>query len=227
MGQGAVQGTVRRERGPEGLGRTSWPGAAGAAALGGVALVASNACIAVASDGGTLGTTTSTLAAAVHHPLATELAGAFGLLAALLLVPAVWALALLLRPRAPRLAAVGGWLTGSGYLAFTVLSAESLVLLAVSRTGGDPSVYVRAVDEHGSVTALGAYTVLGLGTLLGGVVLGVALVRDPVAPSWTGWLLVLAEPVRVAGLLVGSSWVPVAASAMVGVALTAALRAAR
>ncbi len=77
------------------------------------------------------------------------------------------------------------------------------------------------------MTALGAYTVLGLGTLLGGVVLGVALVRDPVAPSWTGWLLVLAEPVRVAGLLVGSSWVPVAASAMVGVALTAALRAAR
>ncbi len=64
MGQGAVQETVRRERGPEGLGRTSWPGAAGAAALGGVALVASNACIAVASDGGTLGTTTSTLAAA-------------------------------------------------------------------------------------------------------------------------------------------------------------------
>lgn len=68
MGRGAVQETVRRERGPEGLGRTSWPGAAGAAALGGVALVASSACIAVASDGGTLGTTTSTLAAAVRHP---------------------------------------------------------------------------------------------------------------------------------------------------------------
>lgn len=203
------------------------PGALPAAVLAGLALVASNACIAVASQGSTLATTEATLAAAERHPVAMELTSAFGLLASLLLVPATWALVLALRGRVPRLAAVGGWLTGSGYLMFTVLSADSLLLLAVSRTPGDPSVFVRAVDEHGSVTALVAYSVLGLGALVGGVVLGIAMLRHPAVPGWAGWLLVLSEPVRVAGLLTGMSWVPVVASAMLGTAFVAALRATR
>jgi hypothetical protein len=203
------------------------PGALPAAVLAGLALVASNASIAVAAQGSTLATTEATLAAAERHPVAMELTSAFGMLASLLLVPATWALVLALRGRVPRLAAVGGWLTGSGYLMFTVLSADSLLLLAVSRTPGDPSVFVRAVDEHGSVTALVAYAVLGLGALVGGVVLGIAMLRHPDVPGWAGWLLVLAEPVRVAGLLTGMSWVPVVASAMLGTAFVAALRTTR
>lgn len=227
MSTRTTQGQVRTGRTASDAAAQGLPGGGVAALLGGLALVASNACIAVASEGATLGTTTATLAAAERHPLATELTSAFGLLSSLLLVPATWALVIALRGRVPRLAATGGWLMGSGYLVATILSADSLVLLSVARAGGDASVYVRAVDEHGSVTALVAYTVLGLGALVGGVVLGVAMVRHPAVPGWAGWLLVLAEPVRVAGLLTGTSWVPVVASAMLGTSLVLALRATR
>lgn len=200
------------------------PFALPAALVGGLALAASNACVALVAGEASLDTTADVVTAAAEHGTLTELTSAFALLASLLLVPATWAVVGGLRRSVPRLAGMGGWLMASGYVMFTALSFESLVVLAVAREGGDPGVLVRAIDEHTSMTSIGAYAVLGLGALVGGVVLGLAMVRHPAVPSWAGWALVVSEPVRVAGLLAGVPWLPVLASLLLTLALVQALR---
>jgi hypothetical protein len=133
------------------------------------------------------------------NPGLTEAVAATGLLATLLLVPGIWAVVQRLRGI---LACLGGWLMGSGYLLGTVLSFETLTVLAVLAAGGDPGLLATASDEHAPTTAVAVYVVFGLGALIGTLLLGIAMLRSSV-PAWAGWAMIASAPVRMIGLFTG------------------------
>lgn len=153
-----------------------------------------------------------------HRTVAVASDG-LALLAALLLVPGIWAVAYRLRERSPVLAGIGGWLAGSGYVAFMVLVIEGQVAMAVVDSGGDPSTFIDAADNHTTSVQLVTYVVFGIGGLLGPTVLGIAMLRQRDAyPWWAGAALVASPVVRMGGLTVGLHVLPSVASLMMGLA---------
>ncbi|WP_181779078.1 hypothetical protein [Pseudonocardia pini] len=160
------------------------------------------------------------------NPGLTEATAATGLVAALLLVPGIWAVAQRLHGV---LAATGAWLAGSGYLLSTVLSFEALTTLSILSAGADPGLLGAASDEHGSTTALAVYVVFGLGALIGTVLLGVAMLRQrSTVPAWAGWAMIASAPVRMIGLLTGLTLVgPPLASLLLAVGFAGVLIAGK
>ncbi|GAA4982643.1 hypothetical protein WHI96_12760 [Pseudonocardia tropica] len=150
-----------------------------------------------------------------------EAVAATGLLAVFLLVPGVWAV--VHRLRAPVLAAAGGWLMGTGYLASVVLSVETLTVLSLLAADADPGLLATASDEHAPATAVALYVVFGLGALVGTLLLGVAVLRSG-GPVWAGWALVASPVVRMAGLFLGVPLVgPPLASLLIAAAFAGVL----
>jgi hypothetical protein len=147
---------------------------------------------------------------------------ATGLLAVALLVPGVWAVAARLAPGAPVLAAIGGWLMATGYLFANVTSFDSLQRLLISRTDIDIAAFGAAMDEQLSWLQIGTFMVFGFGALVGGIVLGIAMVRQrDRVPLWAGILLLVSEPVRIAGLALGIPIGPPLASVLIAIAFAA------
>ena len=68
----------------------------------------------------------------------------------------------------------------------------------------------------------------GVGALAGGLILGIAMLRQGGAiPAWAGWALIASEPVRVVGLVAGIPFGPPAASVLIAAAFAGTLMAAR
>lgn len=204
--------------------RSTIPGGLVAAVAGPGALAVANACFAVLTSHGHAADSRAYLALVQRHQSLVEIGSAFGLLACLLIVPAVWAVAGRLRAEAPRLASIGGWLMSSGYVMGVALSVESLIVVAVSRSSGDAGAFTDAVDHHLTLTATAMYAVFGIGALLGGLVLGLAMWRSATVPRWCGAALILSEPVRVVGLLLGVDLLTAVASVLILVAFVGTLR---
>lgn len=204
--------------------RSPIPGGLFAAVAGPVALAASNVCFAVLTLDGHAEDTTDYLALVDDHPGLVELGCALGLVACLFIVPGIWAVAARLRTHRPRLAAVGGWLMGSGYVMGVALSVESLVALSITRASGDPAIFIDAVDNQMPATSTVMWGVFGLGALLGGLVLGVAMLRSPGVPRWCGPALIASEPVRVVGLLTGVDLLTAVASLLILLGFVGVLR---
>lgn len=204
--------------------RSPIPGGLFAAVAGPAALAASNVCFAVLTFDGHAEDASDHLALVGDNPGLVEAGSALGLIACLFIVPAIWAVAARLHLHRPRLAAAGGWLMGSGYVMGVALSVESLGVLSVSQAAGDPSAFIDAVDNHMSATSMAMYGVFGLGALLGGLVLGVAMLRSPGVPRWCGLALIASEPVRVVGLLTGVDLLTAVASVLILVAFVGVLR---
>lgn len=219
----AAPGATRSDRSP-------WlvPGAGVAAVGGALALAATNAFVAFTPGYDEAADTGEVLEVMTEHPALIQVGSAVSLLAAALLVPGIWAVASRLAPRTPRLAAVGGWLMATGYVFFVALPVESLVATSVAAAGGDPAAYVEGVDQHMTVVAIAMYATFGLGALVGGLVLGIAMLRQrDVVPAWAGWALVASEPVRVAGLLLGVPVGPSLASLLMAAAFLGVWRGRR
>jgi hypothetical protein len=196
-----------------------------AAVGGGLLLAVTNALVGFGTPPAE--TAADVVEAVAARPLLSEIIGGVGLLAVLLLVPGIWAVATALAVRTPRLAAIGGWAMGSGYVLATSLSTETLTTLAVASTGLDPAAYVAALDSVPLTTTL-MYAVFGVGALGGGLVLGIAMLRQGGAvPTVAGWLLVASEPVRVLGLVLGLPVGPPLASVLIAVAFGLTLRSLR
>ncbi|SDG14778.1 hypothetical protein [Pseudonocardia oroxyli] len=190
---------------------TPLPGGA-AAAIGGALLLA--VCNVLSALAPQTGTTRDTIAWFGENPGLAEAVSATGLLAALLLVPGIWAAVQRLRGV---VAGVGGWLMGSGYLLSTVLSFETLTVSAILAAGGDPGLLAVASDAHAPTTAFAVYVLFGLGALVGTLLLGIAMLRSGV-PSWAGWAMIASVPVRMIGLLTGLTLVgPPLASLLIAV----------
>lgn len=200
------------------------PGAMVAAVLGPLALAASNLCFAVVTADGQAADTAAYLELLREHDTLVEVGSALGLLACLCLVPAVWAVTGRLRELRPRLASTGGWLMGSGYVMGVALSVEALLALSVARSDQSPAGLVDGIDHHMTTTATGMWTVFGIGALLGGLVLGVAMLRRADVPRWCGPALIASEPVRVIGLLSGVEVLTALASVLILLAFVGVLR---
>ncbi|WP_193607205.1 hypothetical protein [Nocardioides lijunqiniae] len=153
------------------------------------------------------------------HRTVALVSDGLGLLAAILLVPGIWAVAYRLRERSPIVAGLGGWLAASGYVAFMVLVIEGQVMMAVVDSGGDPATYIDAADNHTTSVQLLTYVVFGIGGLLGPLVLGIALLQQrDIYPVWAGAALIASPVVRMGGLALGLHMLPSIASLMMGLA---------
>lgn len=200
------------------------PGAALAAVGGALLLALCNALSSWVLSRDDLQTTRDYLTLVDEHRTLMLVADGAGLLAAVLLVPGVWAVAHRLREHTPVLGTIGGWLTSAGYVSFMVLVVEGQIALAVIDAGGDPGTYVDAMDNHGTLVQLAIYVVFGVGALLGPVVLGVAMLRQrDSCPTWAGITMVLSAPVRMTGLVAGVFFLPAVASLMLAVAFAVVL----
>jgi hypothetical protein len=151
-----------------------------------------------------------------------------GLLAVALIVPGIWAVAARLAPGAPVLAAIGGWMMATGYVFATVLSFDSLQRLLVAQSGLDVHEYGAAMDAQSSWIVIAVFTIFGFGALLGGIVLAVAMLRQRAqVPLWAGIVMLLSEPVRIAGLALGIPVGPPLASILIAVAFGAVILRSR
>ncbi|RYB96707.1 hypothetical protein EUA06_03870 [Nocardioides glacieisoli] len=199
--------------------RDTVPFGASAAIGGALALAACNALTNWVLSQQTYETTDDMLEMIAANRTVMLVADGLGFLAALLLVPGIWAVTQVLRERTPVLAGIGGWLAASGYVGFMVLVIEGQVALAVVEAGGDPGTYVDAMDNHGSLVQLAIYVVFGIGGLLGPLVLGIAMLRQrDHYPAWAGIALVLSPVVRMGGLALGIHVMPAVASLLMALA---------
>lgn len=199
--------------------RDAVPFGAFAAVVGSVVLAACNALTNWVLSQQTYETTDDLLEMIAANRAVMAVADGLGLLAALLLVPGIWAVTQQLRQRAPVLAGIGGWLAASGYVGFMVLVIEGQVATAIVETGGNPSTYVDAMDNHTTLVQLAIYVVFGVGGLLGPLVLGVAMLRQrDTYPVWAGVALVVSPVVRMGGLALGIHVMPALASLLMAAA---------
>lgn len=199
------------------------PGALAAAIGGFSALAGANICFAILTSDGHAENTSDYLALVGDNAGLVEFGSALGLLACVLIVPAVWAVVGVLSDERPQLSSIGGWLMSSGYIMGVALSVESLVAVSVAGSSENPSAYIDAVDNGMTIAAVGMYAVFGLGALVGGFVLGVAMLRHSAMPRWCAIALMASEPVRVIGLLSGFDYLTAVASLLLLMSFVGAL----
>jgi hypothetical protein len=158
------------------------------------------------------------------HAGLTQAIVATGLLAIALIVPGVWAVAARLAPRTPVLAGIGAWAMATGYVFGLALSTDTLQRLLVSQSGLDVSEYGAEMDAQVSWLNIVIFSVFGFGALVGAVILAIAIIRQHGAfPAWAGWLLLAAEPIRIAGLSLGLPFGPPLASVLITAAFAGVL----
>ena len=105
----------------------------------------------------------------------------------------------LLRDRAPVLAALGSVLAVLGGFGHATYGGVNLVMLQMAKDPANSAVHVDVLDGVGSGPAVPFMAMGLLGTVLGLVVLGIAVWRAGVGPRWLGPVLVLFVVVEFAG----------------------------
>lgn len=211
--------------------RAPWliPGALVAAAGGALVLALCNLLVGITPGRTAVASTADQVRLVGAHPVLTEWIIATGVLAAVLLVPGIWAVAARLAPRSRWLSTIGGWAMASGYVCSLALTTDTMYSLAVAQGGLDPEAYGAAVDGSSSIWSVVVFGVFGIGGLAGAVILGIAILRQGGAvPAWLEWLLIAAEPVRIAGLASGLVQIgPPLASVFIAVAFAGVIMATR
>ena len=134
---------------------------------------------------------------------AIDAAGASGaislltfVLAQLPFMVAVVAIAMLARPRAPRLSVAGGTLAVIGGFGHAVFGGIGLAYLAMSSDAADRAALAEVVTRVESGPAVIFMAAGLLGTVLGLVLLGIALFRSRVVPRWIPvalWAFIVTE----------------------------------
>jgi hypothetical protein len=121
--------------------------------------------------------TAAELASIADHPTRYQVAGFLGFASMLLFVPALLALARLVRPERPRWAATGLVMSMTGLLALTSLMGSGPVSQALAEAPGRAAM-VGVTDAYESLPLTTAWVLLMLtGWLLGPLVLGLGLWR--------------------------------------------------
>ena len=116
--------------------------------------------------------------ATIAHPVLAEFIIGTGIVAVLLIVPGIWAVAARLAPRTPVLAAIGGWMMATGYICALVLSTSSLTEQKIALSGLDPESFGKAFDAQWPMGQIMIGAIFGFGALCGGIVLGIAILRQ-------------------------------------------------
>ena len=129
------------------------------------------------------------LHAIASNPSTTEVANGFALLGCFLAVPATLGIMGILRIRAPWSAVVGGGMTLVGWVALVGVLVLDIVAVEIARQGlgsEASSAQFTAIAFHPHLLVLNGLVALHL---VGGVVLGIALVRTALIPHWAGVLI--------------------------------------
>jgi hypothetical protein len=145
------------------------------------------------------------LRAVDHDPSRTALADVFGLLGALLAVTASLVLMRVLARSAPRLAWLGGCLSVVGWISVTALLMTDVLAVEIAHRGPTREL-VRLFEDvlaNPVVIALNAAAALHV---VGGVLLGIALVYSRLVPRWLAVAAMLAPAVHLAANVAGQLW---------------------
>ncbi len=124
------------------------------------------------------------LSAVAAHPGRFYLYAIFILLSGYLLVPAVFALMELIRPARPGWALAAGVIAQTGMLVAVGDAAVELMFWQMGQSGADQGQMTALADRYDSAAGASlVYTIGGLATLVGVVMLGVLLWRTRAGPG--------------------------------------------
>lgn len=141
---------------------------------------------------------TATIAAKVaDHQTAQTVALWLTLVAMLTLVPGVIAVGLLAARHARRLGTWGMALAVTGFSMLSAITALDFTALAGARSGiglGPTTLVLDELNTDPSLTV--AVTAFVVGHIIGMILLGVALLRGRVIPTWAAWALIVSQPLH-------------------------------
>jgi hypothetical protein len=135
------------------------------------------------------------------HPAAQDAVLWLGLVAALTLVPGLFAAGRLTSRRAPRLTAAAMLLAVPGYLALNVMLAGDILLAVGVRGGLDPATLTALYAAPHPVQDF-ATAIFVAGHVLGVVLLGAALWHSQAVPRWAAALTAASQPLHVIAAVV-------------------------
>lgn len=187
------------------------------------AIVATNTGWAIAQrDGAKDDTGADQLAAATAHPSLLHATVLFGMIGALLMIPAVLAVARAVGARAAKLGFVAGTLTAAGYACYFAVLAPDLRTIAAARLGPKAGDYAAVVDAaQADTSAAWVFLLFVLGNVVGTFLLGLALWRAGSVPRWVAGAVMLWPPLHIVGLLLSAEVFEVVGAAIQGMAFAA------
>ena len=134
---------------------------------------------------------------ATADPTTNQLHLAFYAVETFLLPVSVLALAGLVLDRSPWLATIGGGLGLVGWLPWAALVAQDDLTFQMAQTGGSPQL-VDLWNRFTTDATMGPLTLIYvICHLIAYVLLGIALGRTGVIPTWAAWALALTSPITV------------------------------
>jgi hypothetical protein len=198
-------------------------GLAAGAFLGPWFILACNAGFAMAqADGVSDETGAASLAAAASHTALLHRVVLFGMIGALLMIPAALAAAWVAGQRAAKLAFISGTLVAAGYACYFAVLMPELTTFAMVRVGGPMDAFARVLDARQQDTAgTWVFLLFVLGNLVGTFLLGLALWRSRSITRWAALAVMIWPPMHVIGLLAGVEWFEVVGAAVQGLGFAA------
>jgi len=173
----------------------------------------------------TAGDTASTLAAVQAHPGRQSAVIWLAYLAALALVPGLFAAARICRDAAPQLTTWALALSVPGYLSLSTFVGYDQLLWSVAESGLPTPDALAVLDAAHPVVDV-SVAVFVLGHVIGTVLLGLALLRSRRVPTWSAWAIAVSQPLHfVATVLLGSPEVDFFAWALTAVGMAMVARA--
>jgi hypothetical protein len=118
------------------------------------------------------------------------------IVAMLTLIPGIIAVGLMARRGAPRLGTAGLVLAFAGFMSlfWSTVAGSDNVALAAARIGVSPVLTGRLLDSMGAVPAIGLGSDLFVaGHILGLILIGIALWRGRVLPSWAALIIAASQ----------------------------------
>jgi hypothetical protein len=155
----------------------------------------------------------ASLAEVARHPERFYVYAIFITIGTMLLVPAFVGLMQLLRERAPWLGYVGGGLAGFGILVAVGDSMTELMFWQMGASGADRDQMVALAHRYDTATGASLiFTVGGVATIVGIVLVGVGLWRARVVPAWAALCIPAGGILNIVGFSVHSVAILIASS---------------
>jgi hypothetical protein len=153
-------------------------------------------------NGGSDETGADALSLAAAGPDLLRLGIVAGMIACLLIIPAV--LTALRLARQSRLAFVGGSLMIAGYVCYFGVLLSNMIILAMAERGGPIADYAAVIDaSQADLSTAWVFPIFIVGNLLGTVFFAIGLLRSRIVPVWAAILITAWPPLHVAGLFLG------------------------
>ena len=169
-------------------------------------VVANTAYMLAIRDGGNEDTSLDTFALYAAHPDLVRLAVVGGLVACLLVVPAV--LGVFRLAPSSRLVRVGGSMMIAGYVCYFAVLQGSLTTLAMALEG-EPERFAEALDAaQGEAAGIAVFALFAWGNLVGTLLLAIGLLRSRAVPVWAAVGILLWPVLHVVGLAFFGNEVP-------------------